>query len=258
MKKYILGIAMMFTMLTSCVIDEGANRTPIELGEYVATLAMSNYKHDVSTVAAHAFVADWYLSTEDVELREKIRMQYLRDRHVELVDNIVEIRRYAIDGSSYTSIAFVTDGKLLSEGGKWTRTGSYNYGITIAANSDNTYRYTINTKDNKLVVDINIAVLERDLDAGLSLGMEGCVDHYYNFETGTVSMESEIQEQVVFVVRDYECSRFMDGSIYVNCMDSKYDTTDEVMISFNGSNVCDVNYLDLWGEVKIVESWLLY
>ena len=39
MRKYIVAIMLAFAMLTSCVIDEGDNRKPIDIGEYVASMA---------------------------------------------------------------------------------------------------------------------------------------------------------------------------------------------------------------------------
>jgi hypothetical protein len=74
MKRYIYIMLALVMGATGCKMTDGYEREPIEVGEYIAQEVVRRYNATAST-AEEAVIADWYLSTEDEELREKIGKQ---------------------------------------------------------------------------------------------------------------------------------------------------------------------------------------
>lgn len=258
MKGYIFTILLALTTLTSCVIDDGDNRQPIDVGIYVAKVALSSYKNDVSSDVAHALIADWYLSAGDELIREK----YLDEYNVEYSEGVVNIIKTLSYSGPRTVVSFTTDGKLLSEGGTWVMNGYTGCVITIASVGDGKYRYTALAEGRVIDYDVDVELISRDIDNGLRFGMDGGiyfeVSDYNNSETRNVLFTSDIKEQLVFHVTDKYNSRYLSGRVSVICENPCYDTVDRVEMTFVGTNICEVTYLDYRGEFKVSDYWLYY
>ena len=259
MKKYIWGVLLALTTLTSCKINDGDNREPIDIGEYVASMALVHYKYDAADQVTHALILDWYLSTGD----ESIATKFFGDYGVERLESgDVALIRYFAHADPRTVISFATDGKLLSEGGTWTVNGYSNIEITIASKGEGKYKYTIVCLTHLYDYDIDIELISCSMEEGLKFKMDGYID--FDVADGRVNvgspaeLTSDITESLVYHVADKYHSCFLEGSIYAVYEDPNYDIVDKVTISLNGTNEADVSYMGFSGKVRINESWLGY
>lgn len=255
MRKYIVAIMLAFAMLTSCVIDEGDNRKPIDIGEYVASMVLSSYKYDVVENVALALVTDWYLSTGD----EAIRHNYLDGYQVENSEGVVTVIRTFNHSTPRTIASFSTNGILLSDGGLWVMNGYVGIVITIASKGDGRYLYTITSDDGVLEYNIDVELLSRDVKDGLRFNMDG--DIYFEASRGNPSdqraiVSSEIKTPIEIYITGSQDCRFLSGSASVVCENPAYGTVDRVEMSFSRPGVCEVTYLDYFGEVRVGSDWL--
>ena len=259
MKKYIWGVLLALTTLTSCKMSDGQDREPIDIGEYVASMALVHYKYDAADQVTHALILDWYLSTGD----ESIATKFFGDYGVERLESgDVALIRYFAHADPRTVISFATDGKLLSEGGTWVVNGYSNIEITIASKGEGKYKYTIASYTRLYDYGIDIEVLACDLLEGLKFKMDGYIDFDVTSGVANVNtraeLTSDITESLVYHVADKYHSCFLEGSIYAVYEDPIHDIVDKVTIRLNGTNEADVSYMGFSGKVRINESWLGY
>ena len=259
MKKYIWSVLLVLTTLTSCKISDGQDREPIDIGEYVASMALIPYKYDAADAVAHALILDWYLSTGD----ESVMRKFFGDYIVESLESgDVALIRKMTHTDPRTVISFATDGRLLSDGGTWVVNGYMNIEITIVSKGDGRYKYTVVSETRLVDYDIDIELISRSLDEGLKFKMDGYVDFCVRGRETNVGssakVTSDIVEPLVYHVVDEYHSCFLEGSIYAVYEDSNHDIVDKVTIHLNGSNEADVFYLTYNGMVKINENWLRY
>lgn len=259
MKKYIWGVLLVLTTLTSCKIGDGQDREPIDIGEYVASMALIPYKYDAADQVTHALILDWYLSTGD----ESIVSKFFDDYTVEQLESgdVVLIRKMA-HTDPRAVISFATDGKLLSEGGTWIVNGYSNIEITIASKGEGKYKYTIECQTRLYDYDIDIELISCSMEEGLKFKMDGYID--FDVADGRTNvgspaeMTSDITESLVYHVSDKHHSCFLEGSIYAVYEDPNHDIVDKVTISLNGTNEANVSYLGHNGKIRINENWLRY
>ena len=76
MKRYIIWIMALITLATSCVVEDGYEREPIAIGEAIASSGISDIANYTRTFISIAAI-DEYLATEDEELREQLRTNYI-------------------------------------------------------------------------------------------------------------------------------------------------------------------------------------
>ena len=259
MKKYIWGVLLALTTLTSCKISDGQDREPIDIGEYVASMALIPYKYDAADQVTHALILDWYLSTGN----ESIVSKFFDDYTVERLESgdVVLIRKMA-HADPRAVISFATDGKLLSEGGTWTVNGYSNIEITIASKGEGKYKYTIVCLTRLYDYDIDIELISCSMEEGLKFKMDGYIDFDVTSGVANVNtraeLTSDITEPLVYHVADKYHSCFLEGSIYAVYEDPNHDIVDKVTISLNGTNEANVSYLGHNGKIRINENWLRY
>lgn len=254
MKKYIWSVLLVLTTLTSCKISEGQEREPIDIGEYVASIALSNYKDNVARDVAHALILDWYLSSGD----EAVVKKFFGEYEVVSKDTEVALIRHFTYANSRVLISFTTDGKLLSQGGSWVMNGYSGIVITIASKGYGEYKYTIVSDEHVIDYDVDIEVLGCNLEDGLRFSMNGYVDVDIDLNTDIeVLLHSNIKEAVEFHVVDDGRSYFKVGGINAICENVGLGIVDRVYIQFDGDNSCNISYNGFRGELKINESWLL-
>lgn len=259
MKKYIWGVLLALTTLTSCKMSDGQDREPIDIGEYVASMALIPYKYDAADQVTHALLLDWYLSTGN----EGIVSKFFDDYTVEQLESgdVVLIRKMA-HTDPRAVISFATDGKLLSEGGTWIVNGYSNIEITIASKGEGKYKYTIECQTRLYDYDIDIELISCSMEEGLKFKMDGYID--FDVADGRTNvgspaeMTSDITESLVYHVSDKHHSCFLEGSIYAVYEDPNHDIVDKVTISLNGTNEANVSYLGHNGKIRINENWLRY
>ncbi|MBQ6613473.1 MAG: hypothetical protein IIX19_07120 [Alistipes sp.] len=244
MKRYIYIIVVLMMGATSCKMTEGQEREPIEVGEHIAKEVIANYKNRLSYMN-RALVADWYLSTEDEALRNEITDKFLPYGYEYEIthsnDTVHIFYRYIYiprDEERMVELnRYITDGKLLSEGGTW-QTVNYNAQITPAEEG---YRFT--TTDS----DLAIMNVEYDANEGINYTIDGLVNASY--KQNSISLDSEITTTLEHKYSNRN-SIFKSGAISAVCDDERTGTHDEVKITFKSYYKANVEYRGQMGSVS--------
>jgi hypothetical protein len=257
MKRYIYIMLALVMGAAGCKMTDGYERNPIDVGVYIGQEVVQRYQSTMY-YADKAIIADWYLSTEDEELCEKIGKYlssfYYDNCDVELENDTVRIVYHYIykptnEEREVVLDQFTTDGKLLSEGGTWIL---QNY-CTITSNGDGGYIVTDNDPSGSIECELQLTSIELDAESGISYDLEGYLNIFYHRSTADkdvyLSYETDITETLVRQ-NDSSSAIFKSGAIHAVCDDWRYDRHDEVEIIFTSSKRVRVIYLGEEGSIN--------
>lgn len=257
MKRYIYLIAALLMGATSCEMTDGETREPIDVGEYIGRHTITRYMYELENFD-YAIIADWYLSTEDEALRTKISNKYMAyqnslvtmDEKGNLLIQYIYHNSWNANDNVYTYRRFITDGKLLSEGGVWSDDyGAAQNNATIRRNEDGTYSYILNNQNQ--VYKLTISNLKCDIQDGITYNVEGSIFHIDgDVEYPKVILDTEITETLTYIKNYSNNSRFKSGKIYIKCDDWRIDRCDEVTLTFEKRGSAIVNYLGQVGTIS--------
>lgn len=250
MRRYILALIAPVLLLASCEVTEGETREPMDVGGYIARHTMSLYVGILQDFFDYAVIADWYLSTEDEALKEEIYNRFMPYYAIVMEDNIVRfLYNYKWDSNPRTFREYVTDGKLLREGGKWKIVGSEQTLVEIEA-TNGVYSFTTSKPDYESA--FTISSLECDKDTGIDYVVEGWLNSSYNVygDDSDVLITSEITAPLEYGASSYYRSHLLSGSIAILCEDKRINSRDEVKVTINAANYAEVEYL---GERATIE-----
>lgn len=254
MKRYIYIMLALVMGATGCKMTDGYEREPIEVGEYIAQEVVRRYNATAST-AEEAVIADWYLSTEDEELREKIGKQlsnvYYNDCDVEVENDTVRIVYHYIykpknEEREVVLGQFTTDGKLLSEGGTWICQNN----CKIKGNADGSYTITDEDPSGSIECELQLSNVELDVESGISYDMDGHLNIFYHRSTADKDVYLSYKTEITETLKHHRGSGFQSGAIYTLCDDWRYDRHDEVEIRFTSSKRVRVIYLGEEGSIN--------
>jgi hypothetical protein len=256
MKRYIYIIAALIIGATSCQMTEGTEGEPMDIGKYIAQNTISSYVK-ILTDLDRALIADWFLSSEDEALRQGIIDKFLPhsyDYEITHTDNVVQILyRYTYTPRDEERVvvvdSFKTDGKLLSEGGRWIHEYT-NSTITV---DNGEYHLKLLGK----VIDCRLTAqdIEMDIERGISYKLDGGMRvSYYSYgvnENCDVVLDTEIVSTLEYTYNAQRKAKFNNGGkIEAICYDSRVDRRDEVMIEFKDNYNAQVVYL---GETALIK-----
>ena len=267
MRRYVYIILAALITTTGCRMSSGETREPIEVGEYIAREVVRNYI-GTQVEVERALIADWYLSTDDEVLRKDICDRFLPNISEEYEvhyenDTVRILYRYIYKPREEERVVvldeFVTNGKLLSEGGEW----SSRYGgiarCMIIGNEDGSYDVVNNSPleewDQDWTHGLHLSNVELDIESGIAYDIDGNLNAYYHDSTSDRNVylcyETEITETLE--CRAYVNSqkiRFNSGAIHVVCDDKRNGKHDEVDIKFKKADSADVSYLNEVGTIE--------
>ena len=249
MKRYIFALIAPVLLLASCEVNQGETHEPMDVGEYIARHTTSLYVGILQDFFDYAVIADWYLSTNDEALKEEIHNRFMPYYAIVMEDNIVRFQySYNWDNNPRTFREYVTDGKLLREGGKWKIVGSEQTLVEIEA-TDGVYGFTASTLAYESA--FTISSLECDKDTGIDYVVEGWLNSNYNgYDYRDVLITSEITAPLEYGASNYYRSHLLSGSIAILCEDKRINSRDEVKVTINAANYAEVEYL---GERATIE-----
>lgn len=232
-------------LLASCEVTEGETREPMDVGGYIARHTMSLYVGILQDFFDYAVIADWYLSTEDEALKEEIYNRFMPYYVIVMEDNIVRfLYSYKWDSNPRTFREYVTDGKLLREGGEWKIVASDEIQAVITA-TDGVYSFTSTSEDHENL--FTIGSLECDIDSGISYTVDGWLNgdngDYGNWKDSEVVVSTEITTPLQYRSNSYNHNFFTEGSMDIICDDKRIDRRDEVTVTFKTYSTAEVEYL---------------
>lgn len=243
---------------TSCEMTNGEEREPIDIGECIGRYTIALYDAELDAFD-QAIIADWYLSTEDEALHKEIASKYMLydNSFVTPIDEEGVVRmqydyynRWADKNEVRTFREFVTDGKLLSEGGVWRLKGAQEEGFTISGNEDGTFSYVIDNQNQfyKLV----ISNLNYEMKDGITYNVDGSIIHIDgDAESPKIILDTEITQTLEYVRNSYRVGGFKPGgTIAIECDDRRIDRVDNVELTFRGLSVARVKYLNQTSDIK--------
>lgn len=247
MIRYIFALITPVLLLASCQVTEGTEREPMDVGKYIARRATSYYLEMLQDYFDYAVVADWYLQTEDEELKEEIHNRFMPDYDIVMEDGIVRFQydhSWNSNNNPRTYREYVTDDKLLSEGGEWKIVGSELTAVVIKA-TDGVYSFTTSSKYHENT--FTISLLEHNINSGISYMVEGWLNvtnnDYDNLEDSDVMLATEITAPLHYMSNSYNHNYFDEGTMDIVCDDKRIDRCDEVTVTFKTYNSAEVVYL---------------
>jgi hypothetical protein len=254
MKRYIYIMLALVMGATGCKMTDGYEREPIEVGEYIAQEVVRRYNATAST-AEEAVIADWYLSTEDEELREKIGKQlsnvYYDDCDVEVENDTVRIVYHYIykpknEEREVVLEQFTTDGKLLSEGGTWI---CQNY-WKITGNGDGGYTITDDDPSGSIECELQLSNVKLDVESSMSYNLDGYLNVFFHRSTADKDVYLSYKTEITETLERHRGRGFKSGTINAVCDDWRYDRHDEVEIILTSSKNARVIYLGEEGSIN--------
>ena len=255
-----MALAVLITT-TGCRMTNGERREPIDVGEYIAREAVYNTIGKLKEVDI-ALIADWYLSTDDEVLREEIcdrLLPYNNDYEVHFENDTVRVLyRYIYkprDEERVTVVSeFVTNGKLLSEGGEWGFVHGALDGSKIISNGDESYDIINKESQEGSTLDLQLSNIELDIKSGITYDVDGGFGVAYHDTTADsniyLSYNTKITEPLKYIHAIAQLHNFKSGAIHVECDDKRDGRHDVVDIRFTKSRTAEVLYL---GEVGSIE-----
>ena len=238
MKRYIIWIVAAISLTTSCVVNEGYEHEPIAIGEAIASRGIdeiADYTHTFITIAT----IDEYLATDDEELREQLRTNYIgANSKIEQEDNniIVSTTYY---GQEYTLHNITTDGKALRDGGVWQsdnlRLFTTANAITMVVTEPNNANYTADS------ASLNFENIEFDIEQGYSFEVSGSL--VLGYGKGN-NLNCEICKKLGFNER-----RFVSGIIKLRYIDEGNGYDDLVTVEYLDLSKIGISYLQYYKEV---------
>ena len=250
MRRYtILATALFAIFATSCAVAEGnMERQPIDVGKAIAREANARLE-SVSSDICWALAADKYLTTDDERLREDIYQNVFRGY---LTPRINEGRDTVslVNSNGATYYTYTTDGRLLSEGGKWQ---SWYEGNIIEATESGVIEVRSYENMNEYSLDILNWAAERNIDFELS----GSVAFYYNSE-GSKKLSIEIDDTIHYTSKlrnnryGNRAIGLYDGNLNVVYSDTWAGYNDEVKLTYGEQTEesVKVEYMDQTGSFE--------
>ena len=242
---------------TSCEMTDGETREAIDIGECIGRHTIELYECELHNFD-DAIIADWYLSTEDEALRKDISnkcMMYENSFVTIDEDDTVRIQynyhsNWNANDEVRTYMEFTTDGKLLSEGGVWSTTGTQEYRAKIIGNEDGTYSYILDNQNQGY--KLTISDLKCDIQDGITYKVDGTIFHIDgDVESPKVILDTEITISLEYIKSGWNRSGFeAGGKIAVECDDRRIDRRDEVVLTFKKGYSVEVSYLGQVGTIK--------
>lgn len=255
MRRYII-LAAMAALAASCTIADGnMERKPIDVGKSIAREAASRLDNTNEAIC-WALAADEYLSTEDESVRSDIYQNIFRCNLTPKINASRDTVSLVVD-SGMTYYTYTTDGKLLSEGGKWK---AWLDDITIEPKEGGIYevRSDVDSSEhnatNKYALDIHNKVM----DGYLSYDMSGTVEYVYDKEGGK-SLSIEIDDKISYTSQlrsnryGNRAIGFYNGKLNVTYIDIWAGYNDEVTLTYGDKNDGSVvvGYLGDKGSIEI-------
>lgn len=230
-----MATALIAFFATSCVVADGnMERQPIEIGRAIGYEA-HNRLHSVNQAICWALAADEYLSTNDESVKEDIYKNIFGSN---LTPHINETRDSVtlVFESGLAYYTYTTDGRLLSEGGKWRSW----HDITIEAKEGGVYEVRSITEesiDNKYILDIHNKVM----DDYLEYDMSGSVEFVYNSDASK-QLSIEIDDKISYTSQlrsnryGNRAIGFYNGKLNVVYSDTWAGYCDEVKLTYGQKN----------------------
>lgn len=233
-------------LFASCEVVEGDEREPMDVGKYIARRTIKCYIETLQEYFDYAVVADWYLSTEDEELKERIANRFMPYYQIVAEEGFVRFKfSYPwSDGTPRYYREYITDGKLLSEGGEWKIVASDEILAVIKA-TDGVYSFTSTSEDHENL--FTIGSLECDINNGISYMVDGWLNgdngDYGNWKEAKVLVSTEITTPLHYRSNSFNHNFFTEGSMDIICDDKRIDRRDEVTVTFKTYSTAEVEYL---------------
>ena len=255
MRRYMI-LAAMAVLAASCTIADGnMERKPIDVGKSIAREAAKRLDYTNEAIC-WALAADEYLSTEDERVQSDIYQNIFR---CNLTPKINQSRDTVslVSESGMAYYTYTTDGRLLSEGGKWN---TWLDDITIEPKEGGIYevRSYIDSSEhdatNKYALDIHNKVM----DGYLSYDMSGSVEYVYDKEGGK-SLSIEIDDKISYTSQlrsnryGNRAIGFYNGKFNVTYIDIWAGYNDEVTLTYGDKNdgSATVGYLGDKSSIEI-------
>ena len=243
MKRYIIWIIAAISLTTSCVVEEGYEHEPIAIGEAIATRGIdeiADYAHTFITIAT----IDEYLATDDEELREQLRTNYIgaNSKIEQEGNNIIVSTTYY--GQEYTLHNITTDGKALRDGGVWQsdnlRLFTTSNAITMVVTEPNNASYTADS------ASLNFENIEFNIEQGYSFNVSGSFVSRYGKGN---NLNCEICKKLSF-----KDKRFNSGIIELRYIDEVNDYDDLVTVEYLDWSKIGISYLQYY---KVVNNYII-
>lgn len=253
MRRYLFALIAPVLLFASCEVVEGDEREPMDVGKYIARRTIECYIETLQEYFDYAVVADWYLSTEDEELKERIANRFMPYYQIVAEEGFVRFKfSYPwSDGTPRYYREYITDGKLLSEGGEWKIVASDEILAVIKA-TDGVYSFTSTSEDHENL--FTIGSLECDINNGISYTVDGWLNgdngDYGNWKEAKVLVSTEITTPLHYRSNSFNHNFFTEGSMDIICDDKRIDRRDEVTVTFKTYSTAEVEYL---GQSEVVE-----
>ena len=246
----------MAALAASCTIADGnMERKPIDVGKSIAREA--DMRLDSSNNAiCWALAADEYLTTEDESVRNDIYQNIFRCNLTPTINKTRDTVSLKVE-SGLTYYTYVTDGRLLSEGGKWK---AWYDDITIEPKEGGIYevRSDVDSHEhdatNKYALDIHNKVM----DGYLSYDMSGTVEYVYDRE-GSKSLSIEIDDKISYTSQlrsnryGNRAIGFYNGKLNVTYVDTYAGYNDEVTLTY-GAKKEDSVVVKYMGDIGSFEK----
>lgn len=238
MKRYIIWIIATISLATSCVVEGGYEHEPIAIGEAIASQGIdeiADYTHTFITIAT----IDEYLATDDEELREQLRTNYIGANNTieQEGNNIIVSTTYY--GQKHTLHNITTDGKALRDGGVWQsdnlRLSTTTNTITMVVTEPN------NASDTADSASLNFENIEFDIEQGYSFEVSGSL--VLGYGKGN-NLNCEIRKKLGFNER-----RFVSGIIELRYIDEDNGYDDLVTVEYLDWSKIGISYLQYYKEV---------
>lgn len=246
MRRYLFALIAPVLLFASCEVVEGDEREPMDVGKYIARRTIYYNIQTLQEYFDYAVVADWYLSTEDEELKERIANRFMPYYQIVAEEGFVRFKfSYPwSDGTPRYYREYITDGKLLSEGGEWKIVASDEILAVIKA-TDGVYSFTSTSEDHENL--FTIGSLECDINNGISYTVDGWLNgdngDYGNWKEAKVLVSTEITTPLHYRSNSFNHNFFTEGSMDIICDDKRIDRRDEVTVTFKTYSTAEVEYL---------------
>lgn len=247
MKRHIYILMVLLVAMTSCEVSEGYEREPMDVGRYI----VQNVEREIDrriTPFDLALLGDWYLGSTDDAERSAI-LQNSRGYLFVMQSDTVKVKRLETWSGLYEDFSyFVTDGKLLSEGGTWRGSRA---NVTIASSVDGyevsfddvpAEQYICYTQGAFTVTDV-----VRSVEDGVNYSFSGNMTTVDKEHSSTHPLMLDV---AISDMRRYNASKNISGRVEITCTDNYYDTVDEVVVDYRDAGGKEISYL---GERELVE-----
>ena len=250
MKRFLYILAAALTLATSCKVSEGGTPNTMAVGKIIGEECITIYTQTLTDLD-YALICDYFLSANGEENIVDVGYVFLRYFNTRYNYKIVRdgskidiICTYSLYNSttSYEIASFATDGKLLSEGGVWTTLLTTDK-VTITTDNEGGYIYKSEDEAHNFSLQIsNVAI---DSVEGITYDISGSISYIYNYQKpqSSVILTTQIVEPLSYKCgSDQPTFLFERGEIEAVCEDNRYNSVDEVRISFTQSNKAFIHY----------------